>query len=528
MQKIILTILFTSFIIADASAKLIQIIHTNDLHSYFEGVRSGKGGYARIKTLADKLRAEAALNGIPTLYLDGGDFGEGSSYYFSNNGEDAISALDHLGVDATVLGNHDYILGGEQLSKQMTSKSLKTPILSANITGKSKMGLVDLLPDYKDFDLQGLKVRVFGLSTPEIHFQYPLKPFGKVSKSHSAGIRMANLARRDGVDFTIALTHTGVKADEALAEKTRTVGLIVGGHDHIRLEQPRMVTNLNGYQVPILQAGANSTAMGSLIIDIDDEGHATIKNYQLHNITKDIPQDLEMENFVLAAKSARSSYFERTWEEIIGFTEIVLTGDFEGNIRDGRSCWSRHIANMTRKHAETDLAVQFDLFMGQEIQPGPVTFGDMIDNFPHFRQWKDKGWKIARARVNGFVFKKLLNYLAVDKNQISITIDGLDAEIESEGKGGKMSTKLVPFVIGEHYTYQARINGWPLTNMSFYSIALPSEVPYGMSKVSKFITHLLLRKLEYLDDSDYWPLLEDYIRKNSPLQCLDESKLVSN
>ena len=528
MSKFILTFLFTSLFIADASAKLIQIIHTNDLHSYFEGVRSGKGGYARIKTLADKLRAEAALNDIPTLFLDGGDFGEGSSFYFANQGQEAIRALDYLGVDATVLGNHDYILGGSELSMQMKTSSLRTPILSANIVGKSKMGLIDLLPDFKDFELDGLKVRVFGLSTPEIHFQYPLKPFGKVSKSHSAGIKMANLARRDGVDFTIALTHTGVKADEVLAKKTRTVGLIVGGHDHFRFEKPRMITNLEGHEIPILQAGANSTAIGSLIIDVGDDGHATVKHYELHTVTPDIPQDTEVENFVLEARAARTSYFERTWDEIIGFTDIVLTGDFEGTIRNGRSCWSRHIARMTREHAETDLAVQFDIFMGEEISPGPITYGDMIDNFPHFRQWRDKGWKVARARVNGFVFKKLLNYLSIERNQMDITIDGLEAEVEVEGKGGSVTTKLVPFNLGEHRTYQARINGWPLTNLSFYSVALPSEVPYGMSKVSKFITHLLLRKLEYLDNSDYWPLLESYIRKNSPIQCLDEASLVSN
>ena len=106
--------LFTCSLSIFAEAKLLQIIHSNDLHSYFEGSRTGKGGYARIKTLVDQLKDDAASKGIETYFLDAGDFGEGSSFYFSNNGVDSLKALDLLGVDATVIGNHDFILGGKE------------------------------------------------------------------------------------------------------------------------------------------------------------------------------------------------------------------------------------------------------------------------------------------------------------------------------------------------------------------------------------------------------------------------------
>ncbi len=100
-------------------SKVIQIIHTNDLHSYFQGTRGGIGGYAQLKTVIDELKRDATSKGIPSLYLDAGDFGEGSSFYFSNQGVDSLRALDMLGVDVTVLGNHDFILGGKQLRNQI-------------------------------------------------------------------------------------------------------------------------------------------------------------------------------------------------------------------------------------------------------------------------------------------------------------------------------------------------------------------------------------------------------------------------
>ena len=42
---------------SQAFSKVIQIIHTNDLHSYFQGTRGGIGGYAQLKTVIDQLKA---------------------------------------------------------------------------------------------------------------------------------------------------------------------------------------------------------------------------------------------------------------------------------------------------------------------------------------------------------------------------------------------------------------------------------------------------------------------------------------
>ncbi len=75
-----LSLALTLAVSTPISAKVIQILHTNDLHSYFQGTRGGMGGYAQLKVVIDRLKQEATEKGIPTLYLDAGDFGEGSSF----------------------------------------------------------------------------------------------------------------------------------------------------------------------------------------------------------------------------------------------------------------------------------------------------------------------------------------------------------------------------------------------------------------------------------------------------------------
>ena len=496
-----------------ASAKLIQIIHTNDLHSFFEGSRSGKGGYARIKTLVDQLKADAKTKGIQTLFLDGGDFGEGSSFYFSNNGTDALRGLDLLGVDVTVLGNHDYIMGGRDLSRQITDSNLQAHLLSANLKGKALMGLRKKIKEHVDYDIEGMKIRIFGLSTPEIHFQYPLLPQGFIGPSHKKGIKIARKSKKDGVDFLIGLTHIGLDKDSILASHSRSIDMIIGGHSHTRLDQPKMVENLNGEIIPIFQTGAHGLAIGSLIVDVIGKGEYKLIDYRLYDVTQDIAPNFEVKKFVDEAYVNRERYFNRSWTEVIGFSEITLTGLHEGHVRDPKSCWSQHIARLTRETAQTELSFQFDIFQGEEIPKGVIRFGDLIDNFPHFRAWGDQGWNITKSNISGLVLNQLLKFLSQGDKPFDVTIDGLKTMDLEKGM-------VVPFIVGHHSPENALISGVTINNLKFYSVALPSEVPFAIGKMLPGIRDLLFVNKTQVKNSNFWPLFENYIAKNSPLKCL--------
>jgi 2',3'-cyclic-nucleotide 2'-phosphodiesterase (5'-nucleotidase family) len=515
-MKLFHLLLMATFLLihTEISAKVIQILHTNDLHSYFQGTRGGIGGYAQLKKVLDELRAEGDQQGIPTLHFDGGDFGEGSSFYFSNHGVDSLRALDKLGVDVTVLGNHDFILGGGELKRQILAAKLKAKMVSANIIGKTFMGLKTLLPNHVDYNIDGLKLRVFGLTTNEIHYMYPLRPLGFITDPHKAGIKEAKKARKNDVDFTIALTHIGLEYDIGLVTKSRTIDMVIGGHSHILLPRPQMTRNLEGRQVPIVQAGAHSGYVGAMLIDLKGKGKAEILDYRIVNIMKDMAKDDEMKKFVEEAYVNRERYFGRKWEEVIGLSEITLSGNFNGRDTQGLTCWSRHMARLTRQVAKTELGLQFDVFQGEQINPGPITFGDIIDNFPHFRAWGDKGWKVARSTISGFALKNILKLMAESELGLQVMIDGV--KVKDKNSGG-----LVIWDPKIHSPEDAIINGDDLSNLRFYSIGLPSEVPYAMLKLANVLTFAVLHNMRIIKNGDYWPLLENYIKNNSPLKCLE-------
>lgn len=495
---------------AQAERKQLHIIHTNDLHSFFKGTNSGKGGYDRLKSVINRLRAESKERGIPSLYLDGGDFGEGSSFFVAKKGLMSLEALDLLGVDATVLGNHDYMLGGPELARSIRETKLKTPILSANLEGLKKLELQGLILASKDFSLNGMQVRVIGLSTAEKHGQYPLKPLGKIKDPIKAGLRELDRASRDQVDLLISLSHTGVDKDAELIAASENLGLVIGGHDHLLFEKPRMYPNKSGAEVPVFQAGANTMAVGSLYIEVDD-GQVKILSYELINVDEKTSVDEPMASFVREAQAAREAFFGRSWDEVIGVTEIMLTGRNDGRMKNNRSCWSRHMARMTRQATGAELGLHLDVLQSNQIPPGPVTFGDIVDNFTHVSSWDPRGWEIAVIGIRGVFLKALLKHVSSGKNESSATVDGIT--VSAKGNVGLFDTV-------ETSRKSARINGKKIQNAREYSLALPAEFLRGLREAFPVAKPFLRpRKIER---KFYWEEMENYLRRHSPLRCLEE------
>jgi 2',3'-cyclic-nucleotide 2'-phosphodiesterase (5'-nucleotidase family) len=507
-----LVIIILALLPSLVNAKRVQILHTNDLHSFFEGTRTGKGGYARLKTKILELRAKAKNSGMKTIHLDAGDFGEGSSFFLSDEGVASLKALDMLGIDVSVIGNHDFMLGGPALAEQIKRAELKTKILSANLQFKKKLGLEKLVQDTADIIIDGMKIRVIGLTTHEIHFQYPLRPKGYISSSHNEGVRQAKRAKKDKVDYVVALTHIGLDKDINLAKKTKSIDLIVGGHSHTTLKEIQYQKNRSDKMVPILQAGAHGLNVGELTIDLLPNGESKIISYKLHPITSDIPQETEVKALVDHAYLRREDYFNRRWDEPVGISEIPLSGYIDGVSNEKASCWGEHMARMVKQNTNVDVGIHVANFEGESISPGVVTFGDIIDNFPHFRLYGDQGWQVATSKIRGLLLKKILKYLVKKPGMLGMNFYGIEMP--------KANSLTGPYTLDEFMVKNAKIKGNKIKDLKNYTLAYPSEVPHAIEKIIPFMTPLLFPKSN-LTTTYYWPMIESYVKDNSPIRCLN-------
>lgn len=108
----------------------VTVIHTADIHSRLFPYRyvpnspekdnglipdNGPfGGIARIGAIVHRERANAARS----IWLDSGDCFQGAPIFNVYKGEAEMRALSLLGVDAAVIGNHEFDLGASNLYEQ--------------------------------------------------------------------------------------------------------------------------------------------------------------------------------------------------------------------------------------------------------------------------------------------------------------------------------------------------------------------------------------------------------------------------
>ncbi len=135
----------------------LTLLHTNDMHGFFiEGKYDGMGA-AKMKTVFDMY--DGMSDNV--LILDAGDATQGANLVTLSDGEKAVDVMNALGYDVMVAGNHEFDYSKEQV---LTNAGLADfPMLSANI--KQEDGS-NFLEPYVIKDVDGIKVAVFGLSTP--------------------------------------------------------------------------------------------------------------------------------------------------------------------------------------------------------------------------------------------------------------------------------------------------------------------------------------------------------------------------
>lgn len=256
----------------------LTILHTNDVHSHLEPFPStdknypGLGGVARRAELIKQIRNQEKN----ILLFDSGDFFQGTPYFNLFQGEPEILSMNLMQYDAVTLGNHEFDLGLDNLATQLNKA--KFPVLNANYDFQHEQ-LKNLVKPYKIFKIENLRIGVFGLGV-QLYGLVPQEAYGK-TKYHDP-IQVANeigskLKEQHRCDFIICLSHLGYDypfdkpSDIKLAQHSKYIDVILGGHTHTFLDEPRVEINLQGREVFINQVGWAGIRLGRLDFYFDEK-----------------------------------------------------------------------------------------------------------------------------------------------------------------------------------------------------------------------------------------------------------------
>jgi 2',3'-cyclic-nucleotide 2'-phosphodiesterase (5'-nucleotidase family) len=198
---------------------------------------------------------------------------------------------------------------------------------------------------------------------------------------------------------------------------------------------------------------------------------------------------------------------------VIGESRVDLTGYDLGENPGNTSCWGENQARAIQEATQADIGTSFSQFFGVKVPAGPVTFGNLVENFPHTRRFDRAGWRVSTIRVSGLKLKVLLKAMLMFKDTAGIDFSGIE------------------YVDGHYSVFPGladhgakprhlRVNGEPIRNSEKYTLAMPSDIWLVTESVAPKLAQAIFSGHQFAQKY-YWDVLKDYVSDNSPINCLN-------
>lgn len=310
------------------------VVSTTDMHG-----RSTKTDVATQKEDQNSMvRAATIIKGLREQYgddmvlIDNGDTIQGNlvAQYAINQKADVLNPMMEimidLGYDAWVMGNHEFNFNATQRDTQAQfALESDMNVIAANITlvedGKNFFGedakagdpfyapyVVKTLTD--DFGRE-VSVAIIGMGNPanatwDLASNYPNMQFSSLENpdgdlAYEFQKWISYVQENEDVDVIVISSHNGfgAAADPALENQTQyatanTAGadLVICGHDHTARITP--VTNKNGEELYIVNAGGSNVNLNTFTVTFDDNGQVADVAIAAENLSlKDVEGDAE-------------------------------------------------------------------------------------------------------------------------------------------------------------------------------------------------------------------------------------------
>ena len=393
----------------------IVIVHTNDVHCAVDE----NLGYAKLVNYVGTMRSTYGTDNV--ALVDAGDAVQGKAMGTLTNGEYLIDIMNKCGYDFAIPGNHEFDYGMTQFNTLVARAKAK--YLSCNFTDLRTGNLMFDAYTMREYGTGDGKKKVafLGICTPEtltksspVSFQdesgtyiYGFCEDDSGSKLYDAVQRAVDQARADGADYVVALAHLGQKGVTArwtstsVVANTSRIDVVIDGHSHELYAQTPL--NKNGQPVLVTQTGTQLVGIGQVVINpatgtitayaSDDAKTVTASTT---NGTASIIEtwdgiDADTAAYIVGLQAELAKITER----VIGTSDVRLVA-----LEDDDYTWAvrAHETNLGDFVADAYLAlawhggVMADVgFVNgggirANIEPGDVTYGDLIDVQPYNNQ----------------------------------------------------------------------------------------------------------------------------------------------
>lgn len=247
-----------------------SIFYINDVHGKMTNME-------RIKTVSDVFDKSVKNDNTSSLKLAAGDIILGENFVSNMV---ANKFLNWIGVKANAMGNHEMDVVPSKMAELLNTANYKLLAINATVDPKSPMA--NRIQKSVIEENNGQKFGIIGIAPSDVAERVKLNETVKDIKIDNLETTIkkvqdeVNNLKSQGINKIILLSHSGLKNDRILAQKTEGIDIIIGGHSHDMMKDVKEDMNLfkskSGEPVVITQAGKDGENVGVLNVEWTQDG----------------------------------------------------------------------------------------------------------------------------------------------------------------------------------------------------------------------------------------------------------------
>ncbi|WP_296811188.1 thiosulfohydrolase SoxB [Thiocapsa sp.] len=340
------------------------------------------GGFAHLKTLVDRVRAERGDGN--SLLLDGGDTWQGSGTAYWTRGMDMVGATNLLGVDV-MTGHWEFTYLDEEVIKNVGE--FKGDFVAQNVKVREEAMFDYRFADFAGFDedmglafkpytikeVGGVKVAVVGQAFPYTPIANPQRfmPDWTFGIEDGRMQEIVDQVREDEKpDLVVVLSHNGMDVDLKMASRVTGIDVIFGGHTHDGMPAPTIVENASGKTL-VTNAGSNGKFLGVMDMEVKDGKLQDFRYRLLPVFSNLLAPNAEMVEYITGVRAPYKAQLE---EELATAEETLFRrGNFNGT-------FDQVICDALRKVNDAQISLSPGFRWGTTVLPGQkITMDNVMD-----------------------------------------------------------------------------------------------------------------------------------------------------
>lgn len=379
--------------------------------------------------------------------LDAGDFND--FMRLELQGTDGIAGVELLtaaGYDAIAVGNNETFQGMETLQKMACTS--RVPFLACNLY-RNDCSPFDGIKKSIIIERGSLRILIIGIC-PRLPESFDLYNMRTVDETGIIKEEMEN--NRGRYDLCILLSHLGLREDVELPQKIDGIDVIIGGHSHVLMDEPKIMG-----RTIIHQSGCFGENLG--VLEIEYEGRVVSCSGANLNI-QSMPPDSEIMECICKNKEKAI--------DVLGIPLYSIGCDLWHDVMEENPI-TNLLADALRDIYKCDMGLINSGILNGGIRKGPVSRKKLLEICP-------SPLNPAYMEIRG------KNIMAALKK--SMYADYCTRSGKGPGFRGRFLGKLhISGAVVEHDTRNIKrvlINGRELQDEKWYSVATSDYLQSGI------------------------------------------------